>query len=211
MAANQDFLKVVRKNVKFLWPRIDQTYRYNNADKKTEACAPNVTGAGYSIAWEMSLAEGKELKAQLKAHYDDCRKRNGKLPEFMDVFGSKRLTDENGNPTDFVQFTAKKRAISNDGKTNKPPVVVGPDLKDLEDKAIWTGSVGHIRALAFPTTDPDGKGGISLLLDAVQVNEPVYGGDNLEDDFGPAQDIDSVITDTAERAAKEPAMADDEF
>lgn len=211
MASNPDFMKVVEKDVELLWPRLDQTYRYNNADKKTEPCAANVTGAGYSLAWKMSLKEGKALKEKLKEHYKDCRTRNAKLPEFSDVFGSKRLADEDGNPTDFVQFTAKKRAISNDGKTNKPPVVVGPDLKDLDDKAIWTGSIGHVRALAFPTTDPDGKGGISLLLDAVQVNDPVYGGDNLEEDFGPAKDIDDIITETEQQAKEQPAMADDQF
>ena len=211
MAANQDFMKVVEKDVEFLWPRLDQPYRYNNAEKRTEPCAENVTGAGYSIAFKMSLTDGKALKERLKAHYEGCRARNAKLPEFTDVFGSKRLLDDDGKPTDFVQFTAKKRAISNDGKVNKPPTVVGRDLKELEDKAIWTGSGGHIRALAFPTTDPDGKGGISLLLDAVQINEAVYGGDNLEDDFGPAQDIESVFTETARQAEHAPAMADDQF
>lgn len=192
MASNPDFLKIVRKDVEFLWPRLDQPYRYNNADKRSEPCAPNVTGAGYSLAVKMPLEEGKVLKAELKAHYEDCQSRNPKLPTFSDVFGSKRLVDGDGNNTDFVQFTAKKRAVSNDGKENKPPVVVGADQKDLEDKAIWTGSTGHIRMLAFPTTDPDGKGGVSLLLDAVVVTDPVYGGDNLEDDFGAPVVVDDL-------------------
>lgn len=195
MTKNNDFHKVVVKNVEFLWPRLDQTYRYNSAEKKTEACEPTANGAGWSLAWKMSLKDGKKLKDDLRAHYEECRARNKKLPEFSDVFGAKRMTDEDGNPTDEVQFTAKKRAMSNDGKPNKQPKVVGLDLQELEDKAIWSGSTGHIRALAFPTTDPDGKGGISLLLDAVQVATAEYGSDGLEDDFGPAQTADPDFGD----------------
>lgn len=192
MAKNPDFLKVVRKDVEMLWPRLDQTYRYDSQKKATEPCSANVQGAGWSLGIKMSLKDGKALKAELKAHYDDCRTRNSSLPEFFDVFGSKRLTDENGNPTDSVQFTAKKKAVSNAGAENKPPIVVGADRLDLADKAIWSGSVGHVRMLAYPVTDPDGKGGISLLLDAVQVNDPQYGGDGLDDDFGPAAVVDDL-------------------
>lgn len=214
MAGNPDFHKVVKKNVEFLWPRLDQPYRYNNAEKRTEPCAANVTGAGFSVAFKMSLKDGKDLKEELRAHYEGCRSRNSKLPEFSTVFGSKRLNDEDGNPTDFVQFTAKKRAISNDGKVNKVPEVVGPDHKPLADPAIWTGSVGHIRCLAYPTTDPDGVGGISLMLDAVQVNEAVYGGANLADDFGDPEDpIDAEPAQAraTEAARSAPAASSDEF
>lgn len=201
MTTNTDFKKIVAKDVELIWPRIDQTYRYNSQEKRTEACPATVQGAGYSIAFKMPLKEGKALKDELRAHYEECRKSKPKLPEFKTVFGSKRLNDVDGNPTDFVQFTAKKRGVSNAGEVNKPPRVVGPDLKDLEDKNIWTGSIGNIRCLAFPTTDPDGDGGISLLLDAVQVIEAVYGGDSLEDDFGPARDVDP-FGDEPEQTAK---------
>jgi hypothetical protein len=182
MAANTDFLKVMIKDTTFHWPRLDQPYRYNSQEKRTEACAPTVQNAGYSIAFDMTLAEAKELKKTLEGHYNQARARNSKLPEFSQVFGAK-VDKEAGT----VRFTAKKRAVSNDGKVNAPPKVVGPDLKDLAEKNIWSNSKGNLRVLAFPTTDPDGSGGISLLLDVVQVVEAVYGGDNLEDDFGPAQ------------------------
>lgn len=182
MAANTDFLKVMIKDTTFYWPRLDQPYRYNAQEKRNEPCAPTVANAGYSIAFDMTLAEAKELKKMLEGHYNQARARNSKLPEFSQVFGAK-ADKEAGT----VRFTAKKRAVSNDGKVNPAPKVVGPDLKDLEDKRIWSNSKGNLRVLAFPTTDPDGSGGISLLLDVVQVVEAVYGGDNLEDDFGPAQ------------------------
>lgn len=177
--ANDNFQKYVIKDVTFYWPRLDQIYRYNNNTKKTEACAAGVSGAGWSIAWDMPKAEAKEFRASLKAHYD--KTKDPKFGEFSTVFGAK--PNEDGT----VRFIAKRKAMTSAGKLQAPPKVVGPDLKELDDKSIWTGSKGSVRIVAFATQDPDGRGGISLLLDAVQVDEAVYGGDNLEDDFGPAR------------------------
>lgn len=180
MAQNSDFLKIMVKDVTFHWPRLDQPYRYNSQEKRTEACAPTVNGAGWSIAFDMPMDDGRELYNTLKAHYAAARETNRKLPEFQTVFGMKKDPDAGT-----VRFTAKKRAMSNDGKANKAPAVIGPDRLALSDdgKCIWSGSTGNIRVLAFPAIDPDGNGGISLLLDVVQVVEAVYGGDSIEDDF----------------------------
>ncbi len=176
MATNNDFLKVLVKDTTFHWPRLDQPYRYNSQEKRTEACAPNVTGAGYSIAFDVTTAEAKTLYGMLKSHYNETRQRNSKLPEFSTVFGMKK-DDEAGT----VRFTAKKRAVSNSGELNKPPVVIDAKKLPLAEKNIWSMSTGNLRLLAFAATDPDGKGGISLLLDTVQVVNAVYGGDNLDD------------------------------
>ena len=210
MANNTDFKKIVVKDVSFQWPRLDQPHRFNERDKQSEPCAATAPGAGYSLAFVMDTEAGKALWSQLKAHYNECKSRNAKLPAFAEVFGMKKLDDGR------VQFTAKRAAVSRDGKVNKAPTVVGPDLQDLADKAIWSGSRGHIRCLAFPSTNPqDQSGGISLLLDAVQVTEAVYGSDNLEDDFGPAAAPEPSFGD--ERKAPAPAQdyqgeyADDEI
>jgi hypothetical protein len=176
MATNTDFLKVMIADTTFHWPRLDQPYRYNNAEKRTEACAPTVTGAGYSIAFDMPMDKARELFTALKAHYNATRARNAKLPEFSQVFGMKK--DEAAGT---VRFTAKKRAVSNSGELNKPPVVIDAQKQPLAEKNIWSGSTGNLRVLAFAATDPDGKGGISLLLDTVQVVNAVYGGDGLDD------------------------------
>lgn len=189
MATNTDFFKVLVKDTTFHWPRLDQPYRYNSQEKRTEACAPNVTGAGYSIAFDVTMAEAKALHGMLKTHYNESRARNSKLPEFSTVFGMKK--DEAAGT---VRFTAKKRAVSNSGELNKPPVVIDGYKKPLEEKNIWSGSTGNLRLLAFAATDPDGKGGISLLLDTVQVVNAVYGGDNL-DDFEEVAGGSTITTD----------------
>lgn len=189
MATNTDFLKVLVKDTTFHWPRLDQPYRYNSQEKRTEACAPNVTGAGYSIAFDVTMAEAKELHGMLKAHYNTTRARNSKLPDFSTIFGMKK--DEEAGT---VRFTAKKRAVSNSGELNKPPVIIDANKKTLAEKNIWSGSTGNLRLLAFAATDPDGKGGISLLLDTVQVVNAVYGGDNL-DDFDQVASGSSITAD----------------
>jgi hypothetical protein len=131
----------------------------------------------------MPYADAKTLVETCRAHYNDCQTRNPRLPAFSQVFGVKRDDEKR-----IATFTAKKRALSNEGKPNKPPAVIGLDLKPVENPAIWSGSVGNVRILAFPATDPTtGKGGVTLLLDTVQVSEAKYGGANYEDDFGPAQ------------------------
>lgn len=212
MANNTDFLKVMIRDVKFLWPRLDQPYRYNNVEKRTEPCPATATNAGYSITWEAPTDAGRALYNELRGHYEKCRAGNAKLPEFGTVFGMKR-DDENG----VVIFTARKRAVSQAGTANKPPKVVDAALKPMtgEDAQFWSGSRGDLRVLAFPTTDPDGVGGISLLLDVVQVKEAVYGGDNIEDDFEVAEpqahDISSIETEdpaTPQPAATASAPAD---
>lgn len=198
MANDNDFLKIMVRDVSMHWPRLDQPYRYNNSEKRTEPCAPTVTGAGYSITWKCSKDEGKSLHGALRDHYNACRTRNPKLPEFSGVFGMKR-DDQAGT----VRFTAKRTAVANDGKVKKPPRVVGPDLKDLEGEAaaIWSGSKGDIRVYAFPVTDPEGKGGISITFDVVQVKEAVYGG-SLEDDFSATPAAKTMDEDFGEARAE---------
>jgi hypothetical protein len=207
MANNPDFLKLMIRDVDFFWPRLDQPYRYNAQTKRTEAASAGAPNAGYSIAWDMPTAKAKELHGELRKHYEACRSRNSKLPEFAQVFGMKK-DPEAGT----VRFTAKKRAMSADGKINKPPRVLGADLTDLDEKAIWSGSKGDLRVLAFAATDPDGGGGISLLLDVVQVKEAVYGGDGIEDDFAPAKtssrDLSSFDEDAPAGRARAPADAE---
>lgn len=180
MATNPDFLKIVVKDVTLQWPRLDQPYRFDQARKETVACAPGAPNAGYSVSWECDMAEGRAFFKTVQDHYKACQTRNAKLPAFAKVFGMKK-DDAAGK----VTFTAKKRAMNNDGKENKPPRVVDVTLKDLPDPRIWSGSKGGVRIFAFPATDPQtGEGGITLLLDAVVVTDAQYGGDTLADDFG---------------------------
>lgn len=174
---NDDFKDFIFKHVELQFPRLKDTYRFNSATKKSEPCGQNVTNAAWSAGMKMPKDKAKEFFVQMKAHYEACRERNKKLPAFSKVFGMKK-DDENGT----VTFEAKKKGVTGEGKPNKRVTVID-NLKNPfpEDKLeFWSGTTANVRVRAFPTVDPDGNGGISLLLDVVQVLRPVYGTANLD-------------------------------
>jgi len=191
--AKTDFKPVMIRNVEFKYPRLNGTYRYNTSEKKSEECAPTASNAAYSIAWEMAADEAKTLHADLKAHYETCQT---KAP-FGKIFGMKKL--DSGN----YEFRAKRNGTNSQGALNDKPRVIDGMKQPLADLAFWGGSKGSIKVTAYPVTDPDGNGGVSLLIDTVQVTHAVYGGGGLDDfdevpttmsggvdealdDFGPA-------------------------
>ena len=209
--AKTDFKPVMIRNVEFKYPRLNACYRYNTSEKKSEECAPTASNAAYSIAWEMTAEEAKTLHAELKAHYETCQT---KAP-FSKIFGMKKL--ESGN----YEFRAKRNGTNSQGQQNEKPRVIDGSKQPLADLAFWGGSKGSIKVTAYPVTDPDGNGGISLLIDTVQVTHAVYGGGGLDDfdevattmeggidasldDFGPA-------AAPAPQAAPAPAELEDEI
>ncbi len=176
MANNDDFMKVLAKNVTLQYPKLNQTYRFNTQKQASEPCAPTASNAAWSVAFEMTKEEARPLYEQLKAHYDACRARNSKMPQFKTVFGMKK-NEETGT----VSFTAKRNGMKKDGTANKAPTVIDGQKQPLADLNIWGGSKGTVRAWAVAVVDPDGNGGISLLLDAVQVTEARYGDGGMDD------------------------------
>lgn len=195
--AKEDFRPFMFKNVELRYPRLNQTYRYNNAAKRSEACQKTVQGAAWSCAWVMPADEAKKMFAELKAHYESC----GAKGEFKKVFGMKKLDDG------MVEFRAKRNGVNGKGEENSAPRVIDGMKNDLVDRAIWSGSKGSVRAIAYPTTDPDGVAGISLILDIVQVTEAVYGGDSL-DDFDTVGSAASDLDDFDGPSSKPKANAD---
>ena len=209
--AKTDFKPVMIRNVEFKYPRLNSCYRYNTSEKKSEECAPTASNAAYSIAWEMTAEEAKTLHAELKAHYETCQT---KAP-FSKVFGMKKL--DSGN----YEFRAKRNGTNSQGALNEKPRVIDGMKQPLADLAFWGGSKGSIKVTAYPVTDPDGNGGVSLLIDTVQITHAVYGGGGLDDfdevpttmsggvdasldDFGPA-------AAPAPQAAPAPAELEDEI
>ncbi len=194
--ANPDFKKLMIKDALLAWPKLDQPYRYNSQEKRSEAAPAAAQGAAYSCGFTVSTEEGKRIFLELQEHYKDCMTRNTKLTKFSKVFGMKKSEDGT-----LVTFTAKKRAMSQKGEMNQPPLVLDGQKKELENKRLYTGSVGNAVILAFPVSDPDGNGGVSLILDKLQVTKAVYG--STDDDF------DTVETEVIQSDKKEDTL--DEF
>ena len=201
--AKTDFKSVMIRNVEFKYPRLNATYRFNTSEKKSEECAPTASGASYSIGWEMSKDEAGKLHAELKAHYETCQTKS----PFSKVFGMKKL--ENGN----YEFRAKRNGVNGQGALNEKPRVIDGSKQPLADVAFWGGSKGNLKVTAYPVTDPEGKGGISLLIDTVQVTHAVYGGGGLDDfDEVPttmAGGIDASLDDFGPAAAPAQSPAQD--
>jgi hypothetical protein len=214
--AKTDFKPVMIRNVEFKYPRLNATYRYITAEKKSEECAPTASNAAYSIAWEMTAEEAKTLHAELKAHYETCQ---AEAP-FSKVFGMKKL--ESGN----YEFRAKRNGTNSQGAINEKPRVIDGMKQPLVDTAFWGGSKGSIKVTAYPVTDPEGIGGISLLIDTVQVTHAVYGGGGLDDfdevattmsggidasldDFGPANATVQTVQTVQQAAANLPDLDDE--
>lgn len=208
---DDDFLEIFFRHVELMYPRIKETFRYNSAAKKSEPCALTAANAAWSCGMKMPKAQAKEFYNSMKAHYEACRARNSKLPEFSKIFGM-RKDDEAGT----VTFEAKKRGVSGAGKPNRAPSVIDSNLNPITGEAldIWSGSVGTVRVRAFPTVDPDGVGGISLLLDTVQVIKPRYGSANLdgfEVEEVTAEDVEAMAEKAFAGAAERKSVVADEF
>jgi hypothetical protein len=187
--------------VEFKYPRLNACYRYTTSEKKSEECAPTASNAAYSIAWEMTADDAKTLHAELKAHYETCQT---KAP-FSKVFGMKKL--DSGN----YEFRAKRNGTNSQGQQNEKPRVIDGMKQPLADTAFWGGSKGSIKVTAYPVTDPDGIGGVSLLIDTVQITHAVYGGGGLDDfDEVPTTmsgGVDEALDDFGPAAAPAPQAA----
>ncbi len=214
MAQNDDFLKILAKNFTLQYPKLNQTYRFNTAKQASEPCAPTAANAAWSVGFEMTKDQARPLFEQMKAHYEACRSRNTKLPPFKTVFGMKKLKDEHGNETGMVQFSAKRNGVKRDGQPNKAPTVIDGQKQPLADLNFWGGSKGTVRAWAVAVVDPDGAGGISLLLDAVQVTEARYGDggmddfDTVENKTDPFEQAKAPLNE-AKRASIQQELADE--
>jgi hypothetical protein len=181
MADNTDFLKVLAKNVTLQYPKLNGTYRFNTQKQASEPCAQTASNAAWSVDFEMPRDQAKPLFDEMRAHYDASRTRNTKLPPFSKVFGMKKLKDEHGNETGIIKFSAKRNGVKKDGTLNKAPTVIDGQKQPVADLNFWGGSKGTVRAWAVAVIDPEGVGGISLLLDAVQVTEARYGDGGMDD------------------------------
>jgi len=169
-----DFKTYTSENVEFVQPKLNQLYRWDDMFKHEDgnlgkyvpanADEPN---AIWSTSFIMEKPAAIELWNAAKAHFTD---RNQK-EKFSAIHSYRQLEDGR------IQFSAKKKAKTRKGEINKPPAMADHNCEDLADRAIWSGSKGNITFLMMPTRNPSNKEwGISLLLDELQVVDPIYGG-----------------------------------
>lgn len=180
--ANNDFKKLIGSDVTFLYPRLDQPYRWDNTEKKTVPCKAAASMANWNITFSLPKERGEELIKVCTEHFKSCK---GKA-KFGGVFGLK-IDAETGEH----HFRAKRNCTTKAGDLSQEPVVRDKygRMLDAEGRKFWTGSRGDIRVMAFPSTDPDGKNGISLLLDTVVVREAKYQDGDADFEFESLADL----------------------
>ena len=172
MATKDDFKKFMLHDKLLQYPKLDQTYRWDNSKESSEPCIQTANQAAWSCSFIVSSGEAEQLWKEFRAHFNERKAANPSIGNFEDVFGMKKRDDGT------VLFRAKKNGTKADGALNKAPKVLDGELNDLADKRIWSGSVGTLRIWAYPAKNPStNKTGISLLLDTVQVTTAVYGSD----------------------------------
>lgn len=202
-----DFKDMMVRDVTFTYPRLDSPYLYNAVERKSEKCSVTTPGASWSCGFTVSKEEASRIWKEAQAHYNECKSRSkdSKMGEFKTIHSYKQ--NEDGT----ITFGTKKKCVSSKGTPNKEIRVIDGQKKDLENRAFWSGSKGNIALTMLPTHNPSAKEwGISFLLNAVQVVEPIY--QELQDDFdvvagsaSPAQD------DPFSAPAAKSAPADDPF
>ena len=99
----------------------------------------------------------------------------------------------------YYKISAYKEAIKKDGTANKPVAVIGPDLMPLEDvSAIGNGTTANVKLRSFDW-EFNGKKGLGIRLEAIQViKQVVYAQASEDAGFGfealdvPAQSDDGT-------------------
>lgn len=152
-----------------MYPRLNQPYRFDNAEQKSVPCNYMETGAGYDISFEVSREKASELKklcldAYGNAARADTKRRWPDQPRFLPI---KMITNEDGSQR-FVG-KAKLRAMYGTEKTQPPRQVDAQRNKLPDDFKLTTGSTVNVAVTIVPYMSGPDNYGVSLRLRAVQV------------------------------------------
>jgi hypothetical protein len=146
-------------NVEALWPRLNQTYRYDSTEKRTVPCDALDDGSEYALRFRMDLTQAKALYKEMRAAYQSARKS-----EWPEKFERPFKEEDDGS---FTHKAKLKGAYGND--TTRAPAQYDAKSKKLpEDFLLTTGSTVNIAVSFTPYSGAMGAG-VSLRLKAVQV------------------------------------------
>ena len=205
------------ENVEALWPRINRTYKFDSAERKSVPCDPKDPAAAYDMSFRMTKEQAQELwKEMCKAYKDKAD------PTWPDKPINPFKEDEG-----FYIGKAKLKGNYNGDKTKKPKHYDAKGIALPDDFMLTTGSMVNVAITFVPYNMREA--GVSLRLRAVQVlryNEPQernpfdevagYSGitDTTKDDFAAVQPVANVFGDDEPALKKEqkPSMDfDDEI
>ena len=145
-------------NVEALWPRINKTYKFDNAENRTIPCDAFDDGAKYETKFRMSKEQAKALFVEMVKAYE--AKKEGSWPDKFDMpFGK----EEDGT----YSYKASLKGAYGKDATFKPVQYDSKGVKLPEDFMLTTGSTVNVSVGFIPYFMRDA--GVSLRLRAVQV------------------------------------------
>jgi len=155
--ANQNSTFMIQ-NVEAQWPRINKTYKFDNAENRTVPCDAFDDGAKYEIKFRMSKDQAKAVYLGMCEAYE-ARKEKG-WPDKVEMPFAK---DDDG----MYSYKATLKGAYGKEATLKPVQYDSKGVKLPEDFMLTTGSTVNIAVVFVPYNMREA--GISLRLKAVQV------------------------------------------
>lgn len=143
-----------------MYPRMNKTYRFDNAERKSVPCGVFEDGAAYTTSFLMSKAQAQELYAAMHQAY--TMKREPSWPEKFEMPFKRR---EDGT----FEGKARLKGAYGEDATRKPAQYDAKGVKLDDDFMLTSGSTVNI-AIAFVPYNMR-EASVSLRLRAVQVVE----------------------------------------
>ena len=175
-----DFKDVFIPDVTFVYPRVNQLYRYDphyemtseGKRGKTVPATPQDQGAHWGVNFTVSKEMGRKIYKEAADHFK-AREPN---KTFSGIFGQSQTDDGE------IMFRARKNARNAKGQDNKAPMVIDGSKNPLEQLDFWSGSKGAVKVTMRPSFNPrDNTDGVSLMLHSLQVTDAIYGGNGMDD------------------------------
>ena len=212
----------IARDVKALYPRINQPYRFDTAAGKRLPCAALEKDAKYELSFVMHTDQAKSLYNAMNAVFVTTEDRDDSWPEKLEMPFKK---NEEGEWVGKSKIPAAFK-----GTPTKKPGEYDADNKPLADDFMLTGgSTVHLAVELYPYKMPTSCG-VSLRLRAVQVidyvpyaspspfgkeegftGETTTAEDSTDDIFGaeaPAKEVEGEVIAAPVKRAKKAAKED---
>ena len=148
----------VLSNVEALWPRINKTYKFDNAENRTVPCDAFDEGAKYETRFRMTKDQAKALFVEMVKAYESKKEKG-----WPDKFDMPFKKEEDGT---YTHKASLKGAYGKDA-TFKPVQYDAKSVKLPDDFMLTTGSTVNVAVTFTPYNMREA--GVSLRLRAVQV------------------------------------------
>ena len=148
----------VVSNVEALWPRINKTYKFDNAENRTVPCDAFDEGAKYETRFRMDKAQAKALFVEMVKAYESKKEKG-----WPDKFDMPFKKQEDGTYT----YKASLKGAYGKDATFKPVQYDAKSVKLPDDFMLTTGSTVNVAVTFTPYNMREA--GVSLRLRAVQV------------------------------------------